>query len=373
MQASDIVEKLSARMPLYTEAFSESVVASSIVPTGSTALATTASPHGLVEGQAVAVIGADAPVEIDKASFLRVTTFATFETLQDHDLTLSARDKVAGGKTITLSGATESEFNGTFNLVDVINRRKLIITVVDSGPTTISGAPIFEDANGGIFNGIFSATNITASTFEYTLPISYPLPASGLPVVQISIRVLSVIDVDQYLRDAYTKQLIGDDHLVVTLGDVSQSKDRNETTDASMSTAGQRAFQPTIIQTFAVYIITNTTQELSASVARDNVESVIIPAIFKSILREEFDCGFSTSQFRATFTGHGVYAYSDELGKNKAIYVHEVAFEQLAKLYESDVVGPVDNVAMRDVSFTISSNIGTEIMTADIDLDQEPI
>ena len=50
-----------------------------------------------------------------------------------------------------------------------------------------------------------------------------------------------------------------------------------------------------------------------------------------------------------------------------------MAFEQLAQLVESDAVGPVDDVAMRDIDFTIRSDIGTEVMTTTIDLDEEPI
>ena len=373
MIASDIVLKLAERMPLYTSDFGDSIAITSIVPTGTTALATTLTAHGKANGDTIVIIGADAPVDIDTASFLRTGSQAVFETLQDHDLTLSVRDIAKGGKTITMSGAIEAEFNGTFQLVSVINRRKLIIAVTDSGPTTISGSPIVEDANGGIFNGIFQAANVTATTLEYTLPVAYTLPASGIPVLQINIEIASALDIDQYLMDVYTKQAVGNNQLIVVLGDVSQSKSRSETTDANDSDAGQQDFSPTLIQPFAVYIIINATQSLTGAELRDNVEASYIPAIFRSILRAQFDTGFSISGYKSTFTGHGVYAYGDPAGKNKAIYVHEVAFEQLAKLYESDALGPVDNVAMRDVSFTIKSSIGTEEATATIDLDQEPI
>ncbi len=224
MIAQDVVDKLSATIPLHTSGFSESLSITSIVPTGVTALATTPAAHGLVEGQNVAVTGALAPVEIDNASFLRTGSTATFETDQDHDLTLSERDKASGGKTITLSGATEAEFNGTFSLLSVPSRRELIIAVTDAGPTTISGSPLVEDANGGIFNGLFPAANVTATTFEYTLPVAYTLNAAGTPIVQKSIRILSVLDIDIYLNDIYTKQAVGADHLVVVLGDVTQSQ-----------------------------------------------------------------------------------------------------------------------------------------------------
>jgi hypothetical protein len=119
----------------------------------------------------------------------------------------------------------------------------------------------------------------------------------------------------------------------------------------------------------------NVTQDLTASQARDKAEEEYIPAVFHSVLRAKFDTGFSYSQYRATFTGHGVFAYSDVNGKNKAIYAHEVAFEQLAMLTRVDTVGADDNVAMRDVSYTLTVDPGTGVDTLDagIDLDEEPI
>lgn len=373
MIAQDIVDRLSGDLPLFTDGFSNSVDIDSITVVGTTATATTASAHSLVDGQNVAVLKAEAPVQIDTGTFLRTDSSATFETLQDHDLTLSQLDIANGGKTIDMSGATEAEFNGTFVLIKVVNRRKLIIAVADSGPTTISGAPIVENANGQIFNGLFAATNLTATTFDYTLPVSYPLDAvTDEAVAQITIRILSVLDIEQYLQDVYTKKTIGDDVLVVQLGDVTQSKKRNEETDAASSTTGEYSYTPMLIQPFAVYIIQNVTDKLTGTQARDKVEKEYVPAVFSSILRAAFDTQFTHSQYRATFTGHGVFAYSDVNGKNKAIYAHEVSFEQLAQLTKIDMVGPVQDVAMRDVEYKLTTDLGTGTLDATIDLDEEP-
>lgn len=374
MKAQDIVDQLSAIVPRHTAGFSNSVGITSIVPLADIASVVTSAGHGLVENQNVAIIDVDAPVEIDTGTFLRTLSQAEFETLQDHDLTLSQRDIAAGGKTITISGANESEFNGTFSLLRVINRRKLLIAVTDAGPTTITGSPIVEDANGQLFNGLFVATNVGTTTFDYKLSRTYTLPAAvSKGKVQTSIRITSALDIEQYLQDVYTKQAIDDDQLVVQLGDVSQSKKRNEETDAASSTAGEDSYTPILVQPFAIYIIQNVTDELTGSAARDRVEEEFIPAIFRSVLRVNFDTGFTYSPYRATFTGHGVFAFSDVNGKNKAIYAHEITFEQLTQLTKTDMVGPDDNVAMRDVQYTLTTDLGTGILTADIDLDEEPI
>lgn len=374
MRAQDIVDKLSAKIPLFTSGFSESLNILSITVAGTTATVTTDGAHNLIDGQNVAIIGAEAPVQIDTASFARTGSFATFETLQDHDLTLSARDIAAGGKTITISGAAEAEFNGTFSLLQVINRRKLVIAVADAGPTTISGSPIVEDANGGVFNGLFSATNLTASTFDVTIPVAYPLDAVvDSAAAQVSIRILSVLDIEQYLQTVYTKKLVGDDTLVVQLGDVTLSKKRNEETDAASSTSGEYSYTPTLIQPFAIYIVMNVTDDLTAAEARDKVESEYIPAIFASVARAKFDTGFSYANFRATFTGHGVFAYSDANSNGTAVYAHEVTFEQLVQLTKADMADTDDSVAMRDVNYTLTTDVGTGELTAAIDLDEVPL
>lgn len=376
MKAQDIVDKLSASIPLYTDGFSNSVGVTSITVAGTTASVTTDAAHGLVENQNVAVLGAEAPVQIDTGTFLRTGSSAVFETLQDHDFTLSQLDITNGGKTLTISGATEAEFNGTFQIAQVVNRRKLIIAVADSGSTTISGSPIVEDANGGLFNGLFPAVNVATTTFDYEMPVAYPLDAVvDNASVQISIRILSVLDIAAYLQDIYTNKGLDDDVIVVQLGDVTQSKKRNEETDASSSTVGEYSYTPTLIQPFAVYTVMNVTDELTASQARDKVESEYIPAVFSSVLRAKFDTGFTYSQYRATFTGHGVFAYSDVTGKNRAIYAHEITFEQLATLTKVDMVGPDSNVAMRDVEYTLTQDPGTGVDTLDanVNLDEEPI
>lgn len=376
MNGLDVCTQLAKIIPTATDGFSNSLAITSIVPTANIALVTTPSPHGLSDGAIVSIIGAQAPVQIDTGTFLRTLTTATFKTLQDQDLTLSERDKSFGGKTIDISGANESEFNGTFQLLKVVNRRELIIAVADSGSTTISGSPIVDNANGGIFNGVFPIFNATASTFEYTLPISYPLPAEVTNAkVQISIRIASVLDITQYISEVYTKRALTKDQLIVQLGDVTQSKNRNEESDADDSSTGQYSYTPTLIQPFAIYILQNVTDQVSASLARDKVENEYVPAIFKAVMLAKFDTGFTYSQHRATFVSHGVFAYSEETqGERKALYAHEVAFQQLANLdKDKDTAGADDTVAMRDVDYTLTTDLGTGELLANVDLDEEII
>lgn len=374
MKGQDIVKQLAKTIPKFTSGFSVSVGISSIVPSGTAATLTAESAHGLADGDLVSIIGALAPANIDTASFVRTGSAAQFMTLEDHDLTLSELDKATGGKVITISGATEGEFNGEFQLLRVVNRRELIIAVADSGPTTISGSPIVENANGGIFSGDFEIFNTTATTFDYTLPVSYAVDAFvDNAELQTELRIGHVLSIDRFVGDIYTKKALSSDVLAVVLGDVSISKRRDENTDAVTSTQGEYAFTPTLIQPFAIYVIQNASDDLGGGSLRDKIESEYRPAIYAAVARAKFDTGFTYSQFNTTPTGDGVFLYGQPDAKGPAVYVHEFVFEQLTLLSKEDMVDTDASVAMRDVEFTLTTNLGTGEMTASADLDEEPL
>lgn len=370
MIAQDVVNLLSASLPIHSSAFGDSEPLLSLVVSGATVTAVTAATHGIVDGQNVAINGADAPVQINTGTFSRVGSTASFSTIQDHDLTLSPFD-IENGKTVTLSGAAEPEFNGEFVLVSVPSRSSLIIAVADSGPLSISGSPIVDNANGELFNGLFTASNVTANTFDYSISIAYPIDAVATnATAQTQSRIISVLDINQYLNDIYTEQPLSSHVIAVQLGDVVESKNRNELSDAGSSTSGELSYTPLYIQSFAVYIIQNVTNDITGAIARDRVESEYVPAIFKSILRAKFDTQFSLSGYRCTCSGHGAFAYFDAEGKNKAVYTHEITFEMLAQLDAGDMVGPDSNVAMRNVVYGLTTDQGTGELNAEANLDE---
>jgi len=374
MRAKDIVDQLAAVVPLHTTGFSTSVPVSGVALAGATVTVTTAGPHGLLrDGQEVATTGFSAPVQIDASTYTRVGASAMFDTLQDHDLTLSERDRARGGKTISISGANEPELNGVFALMSIPSRSKVVIVVPDTGPAAMTGTPLVDDGGVNLFNLLAPATILSETVFSYEIPAAYPLPPafSGASVAT-SLRIASVLDIDEYLQDVYTRKDVGEDTLIVQLGDVSQSKSRDEETDAATSSSGEYAYNATLLQPFAVYVIQNATNTLTAAEARDRLEEEYVPAIFKALLRAKFETNFTYSSFRSTFTGHGVYAYFDVNGKNKAVYAHEVSFQQLAQIDSLDTYAVAPSVAMRDVSLSITTNTGTGELTASVDLDEQP-
>ncbi len=117
MRASDIVNHLSVHLPKFADDFTDQITVTSLTRSGTTVTVTTDSPHGLVVGGQLNMTGAQTPIVI--SSITRVGIQATMVTASDHDITENA------GFDVQIEGATEAEFNGTFDLISAPNRRTI--------------------------------------------------------------------------------------------------------------------------------------------------------------------------------------------------------------------------------------------------------
>ncbi len=371
MNAKDIVLALQARIPALTDDFSEFVGISSVTVAGTTATITTSAAHGLSTGNPVNILGVIAPVTI--ASIDRVATVATIVTNEDHDFTLSDREKAKNvDKQVIISGATEAEFNGSFKLLNVTNRRTIDVEVVDAGPVAATGSPIIENGIASQFgyDGFYSVTVVSTTVFTYELSkiltIDGVVDASSKAVV--SHRIARVASLDRAVL-AYTKQNINDDFLFVVVGDVVANKNRNTQTDATDTDVGGDFYRQQVNQQCAVYLAQNATDTVAAGRQRDKAEE-IAPLIFKSILLQAFNTGFTVSErSKLTFVSHGFI----ETGLEPPVNMHEYIFEQNAELYLDDTIGAPDDVAFRDVDFVFNNQIGDEEFTGSVDLDETPL
>jgi len=361
MKASDAIIQLQAVLPTVTDDFSTQIALTSVTPAGTTATATTATTHSFIVGSVVNISGTLAPVVID--SITRSETVATATTATPHDITEGFQDSV------TISGANESEFNGTFPLVSSINRQTFAFTVPDSGATVGTGSMLLEDPPTPFgYNGLKTITAVPAANqFEYELPLALTEPAVGTGVVHSDIQVTGAISIDRAI-DMYTKQDMQESlWAFVVLGDTIASKDRNTKNDATTSAAPGSDRRQQIYQTFSVYVFKPTTEDTSGRESRDDMEDVMV-ALFKSLLYWSAPSGLlSQNGMGVVFVSHGFEQY------NTAFYVHEFQFQLLSEVTRNDTIDPDFNVAFRDISLTMQTSFGTEQLTADIDLDDVPL
>ena len=200
MRAQDIINQLATVLPKLVDDFTTKFSVTSLTRSGTTVTVTTFDPHGLSIGKQVSIVGAQTPIT---CSITRLGVVGTLVTTSDHDMTENA------GFDVQIEGATEAEFNGTFTLLKVPNRRTITFIMDDSGATTATGSPlllngsnIFKD-----YNGLQEVTAVpSTTTFEYSVnDATIFTPASGTIVAKTNPRVSSAADFER-CKEAYTKQ-----------------------------------------------------------------------------------------------------------------------------------------------------------------------
>lgn len=363
MRTTDIVNQLAVRLPALVDDFTINHEVLSLTRSGTTVTVTTTAAHDLLIGNAVNIVGARTPIVI--TSINRVGLSATLITETDHDVT-----ETSEFENIEIEGANESEFNGTFKLLTVPNRRTITFQVADSGPIAATGSPLLLDAE-NIFNTYNGLREITATpttiTFEYEITnTSLFTPPSGIIFAKTKPLISATVN---YLRilSAYTKQDIDKIWLFVVMGNGVAQNNRQINVDSTDNLQRTHFFNQRITQTVSLYLFIPTTNEIAARQARDRAEELLLP-ICQSILFAKFDSLLSEPFFNPLqFNEHGFQDY------NSAFYVHRYTFEQTLQMTFEDTVGPDDDVAFRDIDMTMGLDVGTETFETAIDLDDEPL
>lgn len=364
MNAEEIVLALATRLPRFTDEFSTIANITSLTRSNTTVTAITDSPHGLRVGQAVNITGALTPIRIE--SLTRVLGVATLVTDQDHDITFGVPN------TVVIEGATESIFNGEFQILSVPNRRAITFAIENSGPIEATGDPLLINGSSPLqqYNGLHGITTVSAEdTFTYEVDnTSLFSPAFGTIKAKANARISAAVSLER-LFDAYDEKPQSENWLFVVLDDTVASKRRFILSDATDNTQRQEYFRQQLVEGVNLFLFVPTKQQIAARQARDLAQNLFRP-ICQSILFERFDTGlFSGHNNALQFVSHGFQAY------NTGYYVHRYSFEQVADLLFEDSIGHSEDVAFRDIQLNIKMSIGTQVdqLVADINLDDEPL
>lgn len=365
IKAVDIIKQLQVLLPKQTGLFTDNLAVTSLTRSGTTVTVVTAAPHGLVTGNFVNISGAKAPITI--TSLTQVDGIATAVTDQDHDLTENIFS------TIELSGANESEYNGSHTLLTVPNRETFTFTVDSGAVSPATGTPTLIDAissnsikwsGGAAYNGRQEITLVDTTTFTYQTTTTFGSPAQGTIEARKGIRVSGAAAVEKAI-ESYTKQNTNDLWAYVVLDDVIASKDRNVPTDASNTFTGGEDPRQRLINPFAVYVIVPTHNDINGRATRDLMEDVL-KYLFKSLLGAKLNSVLSDdTSFSVYFTSHSFAGYVD------AYYVHRFNFETNEDITLCDRIDEEDTRAFRDANITIE-NPNTDL-EAFVNLDDVPL
>lgn len=362
MRAADIVLQLRNRIPQLTGLFTTDVRVRTITRAGTVLTVQCYDDHGLQSGRAVALTGAITRIPLTALS--RSGTVGSLTTYMDHDLT----ELIA--PTISISNANEAEFNGTFNVIAILNRRNITFEMADAGPTQATGSPYLLDAENVFrnYNMTFEVKDApSTSSFRLYEGNSNLYAPEGTIVARARPRIASAVNPDR-MMDAYSQKDEDELWMFVILGPVVASKNRAVGSDAVDNLNHGVEFRQQLLQDFSVYVVIPCSNEIGAANARDTAEDLFRP-ICRSLVGIAFDSGlYVGEQGRVHFVQHGPYVY------NTAFYVHEYAFQQVVDMTYDDTVGPNDDVAFRDLDFTMDPDLGgTTKLAGSIDLDDVPL
>jgi len=341
MKSEEIVRQLMAALPPQTNLFTDQISVSGISCAGNQATASVPD-HGLTVGSLFSIVGAKTNMPI--VSIVRTGTVASAETSLDHNLTFD-RVQIAetGAIFIEITGATEPEFNGEFELLSVPNRRHFTFKVPDSGAIASSGAPKLVDGFAYGYNGTFNVLNVVDDdNVQFLLPFPDLPPAEGSIVLKKNFRISRTVSFER-AKDAYTKKETDKLWLFVETNDSSASKDRKIQSDATTVLGRSNSYRQQVIFPFTIYCFVNSTNDISGGASKDLMRDVMT-LLFKSILGKVFNTNLACgNQNSAVFNSDGTIFY------DTATYSHAFQFETVNDVSFMDSIGYDFNVAFRDI------------------------
>lgn len=356
MKLRDAVLVLQAKLPLLTEQFTDTIAASSVVHSGTTATVTTAVDHGLVAGNLVHIVGALTPIAI--ASITAAGGVATVTTSADHDLTYLPDNP--DFSTVDLDGATEGDFNGTFTLLSVPNRRTFTMAVDGGAPASATGSPRLLNGS-NVFRsirGLYAvATTPTSDTFTIEHTAASDLGTLvGTITVRAKPRITAAVS-DEAAIASFTRDFEAAGSrptktwLYVVLEDAIVNRGKESRLDAIDTQFVGADWQQFIIQSFRLLVVSSSADQRLARTARDTMQDLLRP-ILRSILGVRFDSGLASGDEGAVqFVGHGLSRY------DHATYWHAFEFEIRDRVTAEDTVGGGEDVAFRDIEIDLYAKL----------------
>jgi hypothetical protein len=362
MKASSIVTQLVVLLPRLTSKLTTNVEVLSLVRSGTVITASCAAPHGLKPGEAACIVGAVTPISVDTLS--RSGTVGTVVTLADHDLTSAV------APTIELAGSNEANFNGTFDVIQVVNRRTVTFEMADSGDTSATGSPVLLGAESSLrgYDSAYAVLEVPSDLeFTFTHSVAGLADPTGTIVARVKPRIAAGVDPGQIAK-AYTEKERDELWAFVVMGDAFASKDRATRSDALANIGRGVEYRQQVVEPFSIFLYVPVGDDVTGILGRDEAQDLLRP-LCRSLLNSSFDSGlYVGSQGRVHFVDHGTFSF------DTAVYVHAYGFQQVSDLTFDDTVGHDLDVAFRDIDLTLYPQLeGTSFMESEIDLDDEPL
>ena len=349
-----ILNHLQQYLPRLTDRFSSNALVSADIIAGTPQiLRITDNAHGLsVDSQIVLIDGL-----IDNnitGVVLNSDNTLRFTTAEPHDLTENYTLEVE------LSGFTDSQFNGAFNLIAVPSRNLFEIqgTVL---PALNGNEVLREDYEIGI-NGLFAVDRIISTDiYEIDLTDKPFFTPQTVPILKrakdFNISISATAD---RASELYQSNGTGKNWIYIIMGVSNISKDRNITSDPVQLNSSATESRPINMNNFSLNVYFDTTNDIAGAKALQLAYKdiyVILLAVVSGIKFDDFD----ESNYITTLINHEQDMYT------KAYYSHMYTFEYNFEITQDEqfLTNFIESRAFRDIDVAFSDEQTGS--TADLD------
>lgn len=353
MRLSDLVIHARKKLPLYTDYFSEKIKVSNIVVEGNEATMTTEAPHHLEAGATFTIQGAKTKNRI--VSLTQKHGLGRIVTEYDHQVTKNTPLRVGDSTHITIYGANEEIYNGTFLIMDIPNCNVIEFSIDANAPLTATGNPYLLEERYGSINGAQKVTELTnKNTVKFLLNAGVENPdANGDIYIRSGIRISGEFSIEHALESYEangTNELWG----FCILDGANVSKSRLNKTDAISTAQLGTDLRAELVQDFNFFVIIPTTSDYCWIDFVDLAQELRKP-ILKTFHRAKVESGVTDEDSYLAFVGDNPVDTT-----TKAFMVYQYKFQSTINLQNEDGIEEEFSPALRNLEMTHRNNFGTE-------------
>ena len=339
MKGIDIVNRLKEVLPKYTEDFNSSVSITSLTKSSSTITCTTAINHGLTTGNYITIKGAKEPITLSLITF--VGNIATATSTSDNKL-IQPTQTIKSYIEIT---SANSDYNGIFELLEVISETTFKFKLKTIPTTTATGTLLLPDFDG--YNGYKQITKLNDTQFTYTNTATLQSPAQGTIKFLTATRVDFVASVDRLKADyEKSENAINQNWLYVVIGNDETYNNDITSLDITGQIKSNQDFRLNVIQQFNIYAVVPTKNSILAGIESDTARGYIVP-LLKSIGNFKFPAIYSDNKYQPV-----IYLGGGEEEYLSTYYIHRFSFSCIGLIQVSDTIDINEGVPLKSIEST---------------------
>lgn len=356
MKLNDLVKLAQKKLPLYTDKFSKKIAVTNLSGEANSTICTLSTgtvEHGLEVGEEFIINGAKRENKI--VSLTQNHGLGRLVTEFAHQVTKNTPLRAGDSTHITIQGANEEAYNGTFLIMDIPNANVIEFDISSSAPTEATGKPILAEDTYSNYNGRHIVKTVED---KYTITFETDrVPDTATPIgdifIRTGVRISGEYSIDHCI-EAY--EAVGNDELwgFCVLNGANVSKSRVNKSDAIATAELGTDIRIELIQDFDFFIIIPTTSEYCwidfVDLAQD-----LRKAVLKVFHRAKVDSGVTDNDAYLAFVGDQPVDTT-----TKAFMIYQYKFQTTINIQNLDGIEPDFTPAIREFEMHHKDNLGTE-------------